>query len=127
MRGNQKTPPLFFAVDKEEGLTLHRIFESHDKPLTPWQLLNTISSYSGSNRLEDSRSNLFSVLAPEGNRLDLPVQTHLDGYHKFRDEGKRNSTETKKLSAKLGKGKRKERRKALVMRQNPEAQTRIDA
>ena len=60
--------------------------------------------------------------------LDLPVQTHLDGCHKFRDGGKRGSTETKKLSAKLGKRKRKQRRKALIMRKNPEAQTdRIDA
>ena len=91
---------------KEEGLTLHQIFELHDKPHTPRQLLNTNSPYSGSKRLEDSRLNLFSVLALEGKlaTLDLPVQTHLDGYHKFRDEGKRNSTETKKLSAKLGKG-----------------------
>ena len=107
MRGNQKTPPLFFAVDEEEGLTLHRIFESHDKVRTSRQPLNTNSPYSGLKCLEDSRSDLFSVLALEAElaTLDLPVQTDLDGYHEFLDEGKRNSTETKKLSAKLGEGK----------------------
>ena len=85
MRGNQITPSLFFAIHEEEGLTRHRIFESHDKTLTPRQLLNTNSPYSGSKRLEDSRSNLFSVLALEGKlaTLDLLFKLILMGIASF--------------------------------------------
>ena len=109
MQGNQKTPPLFFAVDEEEGLTLHRIFESHDKPLTPRQFLNTNSPHSGSKRLEDSRSNLFSVIALEGKlaTLDLLFKLILMGITSFGMKEKTTRQRPKSCLRSLAKGNEK--------------------
>ena len=119
MRSNQTATPLFFAADEEEGLTLHPI--ARQAPHSTTAPKNKISlfitkkeSIQARNVWRTAASNLFSVLALEGKLalpFDLPVQTHLHGYHKFLDEGKRNSTETQKAICQARQRKLKRKKK----------------